>query len=26
MFVGKNGSIFESPKPRKICKNKLEDV
>ena len=24
MFVGKNGSILESPKPRKICKNKLE--
>ena len=24
MFVGMNGSIFESPKPRKICKNKLE--
>src|SRR4051812_12581917 len=23
-FVGKNGSILESPKPRKICKNKLE--
>ena len=24
LFVGKNGSILESPKPRKICKNKLE--
>ena len=24
MFVGKNGSFFKSPKPRKICKNKLE--
>jgi len=24
MFVGMNGSIFESPKPRKICKDKLE--
>jgi len=24
MFVGKNGSFLESPKPRKICKNKLE--
>ena len=24
MFVGKNGSFLESPKPCKICKNKLE--
>ena len=24
LFVGKNGSILECPKPRKICKNKLE--
>ena len=24
MFVGRNGSILESPEPRKICKNKLE--
>jgi hypothetical protein len=23
-FVGMNGSIFESLKPRKICKDKLE--